>query len=132
MMCGLTEGAMGSKLLLGIPVLPSLDIGRTLVFYESKLGFKRHIESDDYAGVERDGVQIHFWLCRDAEIPANSSCRINVSGVDALHAACAAEGIVHEKGGLAPKPWGFREFSVVDPDRNLVVLAEEIPGWVEE
>jgi len=123
---------MSARLVLGIPVLPALDLEATLLFFESKLGFRRHIESGDYAGVERDGVQIHFWLCTDPSIPANSSCRINVSGVDHLYALCEHTGIIHGKGRLEAKPWGFREFSVVDPSGNLVILAEEIAGWVEE
>lgn len=123
---------MGSKLLQGIPVLPSLDLEATLDFYESKLGFRRHIESEDYAGVERDGVQLHFWLCRDATVPATTTCRINVTGVDALRAACLAGVEVGEVAQPEARPWGFREFSVTDPSGNVVVLAEEIPGWVEE
>ena len=123
---------MSATLVLGIPVLPALDLEATLAFFESKLGFRRHIESEDYAGVERDGIQIHFWLCADPATPAGSSCRINVSDVDHFYARCEPAGIVHPKGHLEAKPWGFREFSVVDPSGNLVVFAEEIAGWVEE
>ena len=123
---------MAARLIQGIPILPALDIEATLAFFESKLGFRRHIESDDYGGVERDGVQIHFWLYRDPAISRSSSCRINVTGVDELHAACAQAGIVHPSAALEDKEWGFREFSIVDPNGNLIVFAEEIPGWVDE
>ena len=123
---------MSARLILGIPVLPALDLEATLSFFETGLGFRRHIESGDYAGVERDGVQVHFWLCTDPSIPKHSSCRINVSDVDHLYASCEPAGVVHPNGALEAKPWGFREFSVVDPSGNLVVLAEEIVGWVEE
>jgi hypothetical protein len=40
--------------------------------------------------------------------------------------------VVRADAALEEKPWGFREFSVVDPSGNLVIFAEEIPGWVEE
>ena len=120
------------RLLLGIPVLPVLAIEPTLAFFESKLGFRRHIDSDDYAGVELDGVQIHFWLCVDAELPRSSSCRLNVVGVDAFHERCRREGLVPDGSAPEEKEWGFREFSVTDPSGNLVVFAEEIPGWVDE
>ena len=120
------------RLLLGIPVLPATDLEASLDFFETKLGFRRHIESDDYAGVERDGIQIHLWLCGDRTVAENSSCRINMSGVDALYAQCRDLNVVHTKGELEEKPWGFREFSVVDPSGNVIVFAEEIPGWVEE
>ncbi|HUC43633.1 MAG TPA: VOC family protein [Candidatus Sulfotelmatobacter sp.] len=123
---------MNASLLLGIPVLPALDLEATLAFYEANLGFRRHIESEDYAGVERDGIQIHFRLCADPSLPKGSSCRINVSGVDHFYARCEPAGVVPPGGGLEAKPWGFREFSVVDPSGNQVVFAEEIAGWVEE
>jgi catechol 2,3-dioxygenase-like lactoylglutathione lyase family enzyme len=120
------------RLLLAIPVLPVGSIEETLIFFESKLGFRRHIDSDDYAGVERDGLQIHFWLCADPGLPKSSSCRLNVAGVDAFYAECLRAGVVAEGDAPAEKPWGFREFTVVDPSGNLVVFAEEIEGWVEE
>jgi catechol 2,3-dioxygenase-like lactoylglutathione lyase family enzyme len=121
-----------ARLLLTIPVLPVLSIEETLSFFESKLGFRRHIDSDDYAGVELDGLQIHFWLCTDASLPGNSSCRLNVSGVDAFYVRFLAAGVVKESDAPEEKPWGFREFAVVDPSGNLVWFAEEIPGWVDE
>lgn len=120
------------RLLTGIPVLPSLDLEATLEFFESKLGFRRHIESKDYCGVERDGIQIHFWLCADPELPKNSSCRINMTGVDDLYEDCRTAGVVHPNGALDTKEWGFREFSVRAPDGNVVVFAEEVPNWVQE
>ena len=120
------------RLILGIPVLPSLDLDASLAFYETQLGFRRHIESDDYAGVERDGVQIHLWLCDDRNIAENTSCRINMTGIDTLYALCRDRDVVPPDAAIEEKPWGFREFSVVDPSGNLVIFAEEIPGWVEE
>ena len=120
------------RVLLAIPVLPALSIEQTLAFFESKLGFHRHIDSEDYAGVERDGMQIHFRLCADPGALQGSTCRLNVSGVDALHDRCVREGVVAAEDGLGEQPWGFREFTVVDPSGNLVVFAEEIPGWVQE
>jgi catechol 2,3-dioxygenase-like lactoylglutathione lyase family enzyme len=120
------------RLLLAIPVLPALSIEETLAFYEGRLGFRRYIDSTEYAGVELDGQQIHFWLCHDANVPENSSCRINVAGVDALYGRFLAAGVVGEDDAPEEKPWGFREFAVKDPSGNLVWFAEEIPGWVEE
>lgn len=120
------------RLLLAIPVLPVTSIEETLAFFETKLGFTRHIDSTDYAGVERDGLQIHFWLCADPELPKSSSCRLNVVAVDGFYDRCFRAGLVGEADVPAEKPWGFREFTVVDPSGNCVVFAEEIPGWVEE
>ena len=120
------------RMLLTIPVLPVLSIEETLAYYEGRLGFRRYIDSNEYAGVELDGLQIHFWLCNDESLPQSSSCRINVAGVDALYGRFLASGVVGEDDAPEEKPWGFREFAVKDPSGNLVWFAEEIPGWVEE
>jgi hypothetical protein len=69
----------------GIPVLPALDLAKALEFYVEMMGFKMIIDLDDYAGVQRGAVQIHFWLTDDPQFPANSSCRIEVTGIDDLY-----------------------------------------------
>lgn len=117
------------RLLAAIPKLASLDIERSLAFFEA-LGFRRGGAYPDYGIVERDGVQIHFWLCDDARIPKETACRIAVEGIETLYAAYAARGIIHPNGALALKPWGVREFSILDPDGNLVTFQEdaERPG----
>jgi len=68
-----------AQLVAAIPVLAALDIEPTLDFYASKFGFTERFRVDDYAGVERGGVQIHFWLCGDRTIAENTSCRIEVA-----------------------------------------------------
>lgn len=67
-----------------LPVLASLDIEATQRFYADKLGFTAVARYPDYGIVERDNVQIHFWLTDDADIPKATSCRVDVDGVDQL------------------------------------------------
>lgn len=110
-----------------IPLLASLDIDRTLTFYAEKLGFDVEVfHVDDAAGVERDGVQIHFWKCDDRHIAENTSCRIDVEGIDSLYAELLSQGVVHPNGSLEDKPWGFREFAVLDGDGNLITFVQEL------
>ena len=52
---------MSQRLIAAIPKLASLDMERSLAFFE-RLGFKRRGSYPDYGIIERDGVQIHFWL----------------------------------------------------------------------
>ena len=107
-----------------VPVLPSLDIEATLAFYAEKLGFATAFQYPGYAGVERDGVQIHFWRCEDPGLPGMSSCRVHLAGVDALYEEVQAHGVVHPNGPLSDKEWGFREFTALDLVGNAVVFAE--------
>ncbi|MFN8547515.1 MAG: hypothetical protein U0527_05970 [Candidatus Eisenbacteria bacterium] len=107
-------------------MLPSLDLKRTLAFYESKLGFQRVIDAAEYAGVARDQFEIHFWLTTDAALPPNSSCRIEVVAVESLYRQLEAAGVIHPNGALTTRRWGFREFSAQDPDGNLVTFVERV------
>ncbi len=107
------------------PVLASLNIERTVDFFESKLGFRRlHVEQGVYGIVNRGRVSIHFWACNDKAIAEATSCRVQVSGVQALYQRCRAEGIVHPNASLERKPWGTLEFGVLDSDGNLITFHE--------
>jgi hypothetical protein len=111
------------RLVAAIPKLASLDMERSLAFFE-QLGFKRRGSYPDCGIIERDGVQIHFWLCTDSRIPKETACRISVEGIEQLFKTFSAKGIIHPNDPLALKPWGFWEFSILDPDGNLVTLQQ--------
>jgi DNA-binding transcriptional MerR regulator len=111
-------------LVRALPVLASTDIEETLRFYVERLGFTTVAAYPDHGITDRDGVQIHFWLTDDAEIPKQTGCRVDVRGIEALHAELDAAGVVHPNGPLRDQPWGLREFSVLDGDGNLITFAE--------
>lgn len=112
-----------SSLVSATPVLPSLDIARSVAFYCGTLGFAEiHAAAGEYAIVERGPVEVHFWFTQDVSLPKASGCRIQVTGIDALHALCQAAGIVHPNAPLATKPWGTREFAILDPDGNCLTF----------
>lgn len=107
------------------PVLASLDIERSVAFYCARLGFTTvHVQQGVYGIVTRGAVQLHFWACTERHIAENTGCRVRVEGIEALFAQCAAFGIVHPNAPLESRPWGTREFGVLDPDGNLVTFAE--------
>lgn len=107
------------------PVLASLDIARSVAFYGDQLGFTSlYAEQGVYGVVMRGAVSLHFWACGERHIAENTSCRVRVDGIDALYADCVARAIVHPNAPLADKPWGSREFAIVDPDGNLVTFVE--------
>jgi len=109
------------------PVLASLDIERTISFYCSRLGFARvYADPGVWAIVSRDDVYIHFWACSEKHIAENTSCRIYVTGVEGLYDEMQAQGVVHRNAPLQDKPWGAREFGVLDEDGNLLTFAERM------
>src|SRR5688572_30918659 len=99
---------MTSRLVAATPKLASLDIERSLAFFE-QLGFERLHASREYGVARRDSVSLHFWLCTDARIPNETGCRISVEGIAELFSAFSKLGIVHPNGSRAAKPWGTRE-----------------------
>jgi catechol 2,3-dioxygenase-like lactoylglutathione lyase family enzyme len=105
------------------PVLPSLDIARTVLFYCEVLGFEEvHVAPREYAIVERGPVELHFWYTGDAALPKASGCRVQVTSIEALYADCESASIVHPNAPLVMKPWATREFAILDPDGNLVTF----------
>ena len=57
-----------------IPVLASLDFEETAAFFEPRLGFESRLQSENYLIMERDGCELHFWLCGERHIAENTSC----------------------------------------------------------
>ena len=109
------------------PVLASLVIERSAEFFVSKLGFaKVHVAQGSYGIVSSGAVEIHFWACADRQIAEATSCRVQVQGIKVLHARCANYAIVHPNAPLQSKPWGTKEFAILDPDGNLVTFYEDV------
>ena len=107
------------------PVLASLDIERTMSFYCERLGFSRvYADPGVWGIVSRDDVYIHFWACSEKHIAENTSCRVYVTGVDQFYAELQPQGVLHPNAPLQDKPWGSREFGVLDEDGNLITFAE--------
>ena len=110
-------------LLKGIPVLPVEDFGATLSFYKDKLGFaetfRDNNEAPGYVGLKRDDVELHLTsvpgdLART--VAEQTMARFTVKDLDGLYAEYEKhENVIHPNGKLAEKPWGTREFGVLDP-----------------
>ena len=45
--------------------------------------------------------------------------------IDTLYQRFIDDGVtIHPNGSLAQKPWGVREFSILDPDNNLITFGQ--------
>jgi hypothetical protein len=110
------------------PQFFTLDIPRTLAYYEAKLGFQCLGTWQDppvYAIVARDQQAIHF---RCAEPPKANPDKYSeelldayllIEDADVLYAEYAALGVEFAR-GLANMPWNSREFVVKDCDGRLL------------
>lgn len=118
---------MHAWLKTAIPKLASLNIERSVKFFEA-LGFERIAVLPTVAMVTRDDVDIHFWLTDNPDIPNATGCRVNVGGIDALYQEYLPFDIIHPNDPLGDKPWGLREFSILDLDGNILTFAGPIPS----
>jgi|GEM_PF-142452 len=109
-----------SHLVSAIPVLPVQDLAKSLEFYRDRLGFAVAFEFGPYAGVEREGIEIH--LSEEQSPPV--TCRVAVRGVDELYEQMQQQQVIHPDEPLATQPWGMRQFSVLDPNGNRITFAQ--------
>jgi len=117
---------------LAIPILPGRQLAETIRFYEA-LGFRGGLRGvdDSYAIVTREGIELHFFA-HPALVPSEcyAGCYIRVPDVDALYRDFQSAGLpargIPRMDVVADKPWGMREFAVVDADGNLLRIGTSI------
>ena len=115
---------MAIELKHAIAVLPVKDVKAAVAFYKDKLGFVQAFEQGDYAGIMRGPIEIHLDGYAKGQTPVRM--RINLSGVDDIHAEAAPKGIIDPEEPLKTMPWGMRQFTVLDLDGNRITFAQ--PG----
>lgn len=117
---------------IAIPILPSRSLSATLAFF-GRLGFAGEVlgVGDSYAIVRRGTVEIHFFIHVDL-VPAESSagCYVRVLDVGSIHRAFSLAQLprrgIPRMDDLEVKPWGMKEFAIVDLDGNLLRIGETI------
>jgi catechol 2,3-dioxygenase-like lactoylglutathione lyase family enzyme len=111
------------------PKLPMRDKSATRDFYINKLGFAQHGgDFDGYLMVERDNVQIHFFEFKELDPQENyGQIYIRTDDIDKLYQSFLDNQVViHPNGHLQTKPWGQKEFSILDPDNNLLTFGQSL------
>jgi predicted enzyme related to lactoylglutathione lyase len=102
------------------PLIPAGDdMEKAIAFYEQQLGFKKvHQEGNPVkmAIVKRDSAEIFLLKNDDQHLAEGTSFRIQVNGVELLYQEFQAKGgqIIHPNGHLETKPWGMKEFVILD------------------
>jgi hypothetical protein len=92
------------------PKLPMRNKAVTKDFYLNKLDFQ--VFGADYDGdlmVQKDSIQIHFFEFKELDPKENYG-----------------QVYIPEAGHLPIKPWQQKEFSVLDPDNNLLTFGQSL------
>lgn len=113
-----------------IPKLPMRSKAATRDFYVTQLGFT-DIGSTDFDGyllVKRDNAEIHFFEFKGLDPKENyGQVYLRTRDIEKLYQIMLDNNrSIHPAGHLQIKPWGQKEFSVLDPDSNLLTFGETI------
>ncbi len=112
------------------PKLPMRDKSLTRNYYLNRLGFTAFGEQDydGYLMVEKDNIQIHFFEFKDLNPEENyGQVYIRVQNIESFYQSLVDNKVdIHPAGHLQLKPWGQKEFSLLDPDHNLLTFGEHL------
>lgn len=109
-----------------IPKLPMRDKATTRTYYTEQLGFTVVGDYEHYLIMERDGLQLHFFLYVELDTRTNDGqTYVRTDAIERLYRSLIDKGVsIHPNGPLQTKPWGQKEFAVLDPDNNLLTFGQ--------
>ena len=112
------------------PKLPMRDKKVTREFYSNGLGFKEFgsADFDGYLMMEKDQIQIHFFEFKELDPKENyGQVYIRTDNIDEFYKSLLEKQTeIHPNGKLEIKPWGQKEFAILDPDSNLLTFGQSI------
>ena len=76
--------------------------------------------------IEKEGIEIHFFEFKELDPAENyGQVYIRTNDIDALYQSLLENRVaIHPNGQLETKPWGQKEFSLLDPDNNLLTFGQ--------
>jgi len=105
-----------------LPQLPFDDVAAAVAHYRDVMGFRINYQQQDVGVMDRDEVTI-LLIQRTAKYAGIGSCEFYIADADALHAELTRKG-ANVIGAPVSRPWGLREFSVLDPEGNRLDFAQ--------
>lgn len=103
------------------------DKNSTKNFYVNELDFQETADYGDYLIVRRDSIEIHFFMFKELNPSENyGQVYIRTNNIDQLYQSLIDKKIsIHPAGALQAKSWGQKEFSMLDPDKNLLTFGQD-------
>jgi len=105
-----------------LPELPVTSVSAAVAYYKSVLGFQVNYAQDDFAVMFRDDGTLCL-IPRTERQPGIGSCYAYIRDADALHAELVARG-ANVLGEPVSRPWGLRDFQVLDLDGNRLTFGQ--------
>jgi len=114
-------------------VNPKVPMHNKLVtrdLYLNDLGFKEFgsADYDGYLMVKKDNIQIHFFEFKELDPKENyGQVYIRTNDIEHLYKTLLDNKVkIHPNGYLQTKPWKQKEFSLLDPDNNLLTFGQSL------
>lgn len=110
------------------PKLPMRDKTATKEFYINRLGFNEIADYGDYLLIKKDNIEIHFFEFKELDPKENyGQVYIRTNDIDNLYQSLLDNKTnIHPNGKLQTKPWGQKEFALLDPDSNLLTFGQSL------
>lgn len=108
-----------------VPVLSAINITDTIEFYNCKLGFTA-VNFGNYAIVQSGPAEIHFIMVSSKDRFEKGSCYIFTDNVEDLYAELGTKELIYPGGQLITKPRGYKEFSILDNNGNIIYFGQKI------
>ena len=111
-----------------IPKLPMRNKSLTKEFYLNQLSFELMADYGEYILLKKDEIEIHFFEFKSLNPLENyGQVYIRVLDIEGLYKDLNDNKVpIHPNGNMEIKPWGQKEFSLLDPDNNLLTFGEAI------
>lgn len=110
------------QLLQFLPELPLSDVPAGVAYYQKVVGFKINYAQGDLGVMYRDDVTL-LLIARSSRHTGIGSCEAYVRDADALYAELKDRG-ADVQGEPVSRPWGLRDFRVLDLEGNRITFAQ--------
>jgi len=110
------------------PKLPMRDKNVTRAYYIDRLGFLElgDVDYEGYLMLKKEQIEIHFFEFKELDPLENyGQVYIRTNNIDDLYQSLLDQKTrIHPNGKLQAQPWGQKEFSLLDPDHNLLTFGQ--------
>ena len=108
------------------PKLPMRNKATTKKYYIEQLGFSELNDYGDYLLLNKDNIEIHFFEFKELDPKKNyGQVYIRTNDIENFYQNlldCKVN--IHPNAPLQLKPWGQKEFAILDPDNNLLTFGQ--------
>ncbi|MFY7840970.1 MAG: bleomycin resistance protein [Lacibacter sp.] len=112
------------------PKLPMRNHAATKAYYVELLGFTQSGDPsfEPYLMVQKENIEIHFFEFKELDPKENyGQVYIRTNNISELYQQLLQNNVaIHPNGHLQVKPWGQIEFSLLDPDNNLLTFGQSV------